>query len=290
VTVSTAQPSALPLVTVVTPVLNGATFISATIDSVLAQDYSNVEYLIIDGGSSDGTETIARAYGERIRYVRERDAGQADAVNRGFRMGAGSVLAFLNADDVYAPDAVTRGVTELGRRPDTSVVYGRAALIDDRGRQIGRYPVESFDPALLAERCFIAQPATFIRREAFDAVGGFDPRLHFAFDYDFWIRLSRSHRFAMIDAVLASARVHRGSKTISERRRACAEAVRMLAHHFGYVPYGWMYALSDAILKDRGRRFEKVLLSLVLGIAENRRTPVRYVDDWISYRGFAKRR
>jgi glycosyltransferase involved in cell wall biosynthesis len=279
-----------PLVTVVTPVLDGAAYIAATIESVLAQDYANLEYLVIDGGSEDGTAQIVRGYGERVRFVRERDRGQADAINRGFRLGSGSILAFLNADDVYARDAVTRGVAELARRPEAGVVYGRADLIDENGREIGRYPVEPFEAASLAQRCFIAQPATFIRRDAYDQVGGFDPTLHFAFDYDFWIRLSRLRPFVMIDAVLASARVHAGSKTVSQPRPACSEAVSVLSRHFGYVPYGWVFALSNAIVGGEGRQAGKVGLSLILGLVRNWRSPSRYVADWLSYRGFAKRR
>jgi len=285
-------PDSPPLVTVVTPVLDGATYIAATIESVLAQDYPNLEYFIIDGGSRDATAQIARGYGDRVHFVCEQDRGQADAINRGFRLGSGSILAFLNADDVYARDAVARGVAELARQPEAAVVYGRADLIDENGTEIGRYPVEPFEAASLAERCFIAQPATFIRRDAYDEVGGFDPNLHFAFDYDFWIRLSRLRNFVMVDAVLASARVHSGSKTVSQRRPACAEAVSVLSRHFGYVPYGWAFALSNAIVGGEGefRRIGKVGLSLILGLARNWRSPARYVADWVSHRGFAKRR
>lgn len=286
------MPESPPLVTVVTPVLDGAAFIAATIDSVLAQDYPNLEYLIIDGGSEDETADIARGYGDRLRFVRDADRGQSDAINRGFRLGSGSILAFLNADDLYTRDAVTRGVAEFERRPEAAVVYGRADLIDESGAAIGCYPVEPFEAASLADRCFIAQPAAFIRREAYDQVGGFDPELHFAFDYDFWIRLSRLRDFAMIDAVLASARVHAGSKTVSQQRPACAEAVTVLARQFGYVPYGWAFALSNAIVGGEGevRRIGKVILSLFLGLVRNWRSPSRYVADWISHRGFAKRR
>ncbi len=283
-------PDSLPLVTVVTPVLDGAAYIAATIESVLAQDYPNLEYFIVDGGSIDGTADIVRAYGDRLHFVCGRDRGQADAINRGFRLGSGSILAFLNADDLYVRDAVTRGVAELARHPEAAVVYGRADLIDENGREIGCYPVEPFEAASLAQRCFIAQPATFIRRDAYDQVGGFDPKLHFAFDYDFWIRLSRLRTFAMIDAVLASARVHARSKTVSKRRSACTETFSVLSRHFGYVPYGWAFALSSAMVPGAGWRAGKVGLSLIVGLVSNWRSPSRYVAEWISYRGFAKRR
>ncbi len=164
------------LVSIVTPSLNMAAYIEETIDSVLAQDYPSIEYIVMDAGSTDGTPSILRKYEGRLQYFSQPDGGTADAINQGFARCGGSILAFLNADDTYLPGAISTAVSTLSANPDIAMVYGEGNWVNERGEIIGRYPTLPFDSKRLEQECFICQPASFFRREAFEAIGGMDPR------------------------------------------------------------------------------------------------------------------
>jgi glycosyltransferase involved in cell wall biosynthesis len=283
-----------PLVSVVTPVRNGERFIEQTIESVLSQDYPHLEYLVVDGGSTDRTPEILARFQDRITIVRGPDAGQADALNRGFALAHGEILGWLNADDLYAPGAVATAVQAFADHPAADVVYGAADHIDDEGRAIDAYPVEAYDAATLGRRCIICQPAAFVRRLAMAAAGGLDPRLHYALDYDLWMRLSRTTQFVKIDQLLAHSRMHASNKTLAFRREAYEETMQVLRRNYGYVPYEWVYAYTSFLIDRKDQYFEtsartplKVLLSLLFGIFRNPLRPLRFVKDWISHRGFA---
>ena len=155
-----------PLVTIVTPCLNAERFLEQTIRSVLEQDYPHIEYLVMDGGSTDGTLDILRKYEQYLQWESAPDRGTADAMNRGFALGKGEILAFLNADDLYHPGAISAAVRALRENPEAAGIYGDAWWIDDTGARIAPYPVRDFDRALLERECFICQPATFFRRQA----------------------------------------------------------------------------------------------------------------------------
>jgi len=285
------------LVSIVTPVRNGERFVAETVKSVLAQGYPHLEYIVVDGGSTDGTLDILAQFADRITIVRGPDAGQADAINRGFVLARGEIFGWLNADDLYLPGAIEAVVKMFDERPDAGVVYGEADHVDDEERVIDAYPVESFDAASLERRCIICQPAAFVRRAVFAAAGGVDPRLHYALDYDLWIRLSRSTRFAFLRRRLARSRMHSTNKTLGFRREAYEETMELLRRRYGYVPYEWVYGYSSFLLDRKDQYFEashatrpKVLLSLALGLARNPLRPLRFVRDWISHRGFATTR
>jgi len=283
-----------PLVSIVTPVRNGERFIAETIESVLSQEYPRLEYFVVDGGSTDRTLEILDRFRDRIVLVRGPDGGQAEALNRGLALARGEIVGWLNADDLYVPGALA-SVTEAFRGwPDAGVVYGEADHIDEEGRPIDAYPVESFDAPALARRCFICQPAAFVRRSALTAAGGLDPQLHYALDYDLWIRLSRVTRFVKIDRRLAHSRMHPGNKTLGFRREAYEETMRVLRRRYGYVPYEWVYGYTSFLFDRKDQYFEasqrswpKVLLSLALGVLRNPFHPLRFVRDWIAHRGFA---
>lgn len=275
-----------PLVSVVTPCLNSARFIEETIASVLAQDYPNIEYLVMDGGSNDGTLDILDRYAGRLHYCSRKDGGQADAVNQGFAGARGEICAFLNADDTYMPGAMARAVEEFARHPEAAVIYGEAWYVDESGRRAGRYPVEEFDAARLERRCYICQPAAFIRREALAECGGLDAGLHYALDYDLWIRLARRHALVKIDAVLANSRLHAGAKTVASQAEAMHETIEVLRRHYGYAPYNWVYGYAHQRRSGQALAVERPRLSLasagpalVLGMRYNWRHPLRYCRD-----------
>lgn len=231
-----------PLVSIVTPSLNQHQFIQATIDSVLAQDYPNIEYAVVDGGSTDGTLEVLAAAGPRVRWVSEPDGGQADAINRALERANGEYLAWLNSDDVYLPGAISAMAVYLTEHPDHALVYGHVDNIDPNGRPLGpAEQVEPFDAGrLLNDVDFVAQPATLFRRSAFEKVGGLDSSLSWTFDYDLWLKLAWSHRVGFIDGVLAQARIHSAAKTTTGGLPRLLE-IETVARRHGrrYVPMGF---------------------------------------------------
>ena len=204
-----------PLVSIVTPSLNQGRFIEETVKSVLGQDYSPIEYLVVDGGSTDETLAILRRYDGALRWVSEPDSGQAAAVNKGFRATSGQILGWLNSDDVYEPSAVSTAVAYLLEHPEAAMVYGDASHIDAAGQDLG--PCAYVEPAnlerLVHEVDYIVQPAAFFRRSAFEAVGPLDESLHWALDYDLWIKIARRFPFAYVPRRLARYRLTGENKT-----------------------------------------------------------------------------
>ena len=254
-----------PLVSVVTPCLNAAGFIERTIRSVVDQDYDAVEYIVIDGGSTDGTLEILDGYRGRLRYFSAPDAGVADAVNRGFLKTQGSIFAWLSADDLYYPGAIAAAVARLASCPEAAAIYGQANWIDTHGAPLGRYPtVIPYRKQMLERECSICQPACFMRREAFESVGMLNPRLRFTFDYDLWIRLAQSHRLAAVDDLLAMSRMHPRNLTLSQRRAALHESIRLLQQHYEYVPLNWIYCYLSFLRDGRDQFFEPLQPSIAV--------------------------
>lgn len=284
-----------PLVTVVTPSFNQGQFIRETVESVLGQSYPNIEYLVMDGGSTDETVEIMRKYEDRLRWVSEPDCGQANAINKGWRCARGTILAYLNSDDTYLPEAVERAVACLEEHPEAGAIYGEGYHVDVAGQIIERYPTEPFSMARLEETCFICQPTVFLRREIVELVGYLDESLYYCMDYDLWIRMARGARFAYTPHYLATTRLHAETKTLGQRARAHAEILRTVRRHFGHVPPSWVYAYAHAVLGPRSRerawddaRFMIRLIgvSLVAFIRYNRRVPLA---EWSRWGGWLQR-
>jgi glycosyltransferase involved in cell wall biosynthesis len=292
VTASSALDPGLPLVTVVTPSLNQGRFIRETIESVLGQRYEAIEYVVIDGGSSDETIDILKDYGNRLTWVSEPDRGQASAVNKGWRGGRGGIVAYLNSDDTYLPGAVERAVSALRAAPDAGAVYGEGYHVDEAGRVLARYPTEPFNLDRLAETCFICQPTVFLRREVVERVGYLDETLQYCMDYDLWIRVGRVATFAQVSDFLATTRLHADTKTLGRRAQAHAEILCTVRQHFRYVPPSWVYAYAHAVLASHHRetpwqdaRFivKLIALSGVTSLRYNRGVPLRELDHWWSW-------
>jgi glycosyltransferase involved in cell wall biosynthesis len=234
----TAQDT-LPLVSIITPSLNQGRFIRETIESVLSQDYSRLEYIVVDGGSTDNTLDILRSYGDRLFWSSAPDLGQADAVNTGFRLAKGEILGWLNSDDTYHPGAVKAAVEHLATHPDTAVVCGEAYYIDEKNAVIGTYPTEDFSLERMAEACLICQPTAFIRRAALDAVGLLDPTLRYCMDYDLWIRLGRRFHIDRIHRVLANSRRYPETKSFASRDELFEEVYAVAERSFGRISPHW---------------------------------------------------
>lgn len=219
-----------PLVTIVTPSYNQGSFLEATILSVLEQDYKNIEYIVIDGGSADNSLEIIQKYADRIAYwVSEKDRGQTDAINKGFAAAHGSILAWLNSDDTYHPGAVSAAVEYLEQHPEIGLVYGDLNFIDEQDRVLGRFSAAQTDLARL-RRGFvhIPQPAAFFRTADWKKVGPLDPSFYFAMDYDLWVRLAGVTRLKYLPGkAWANFRLHSGGKTITADDRCWPEMLRV---------------------------------------------------------------
>jgi glycosyltransferase involved in cell wall biosynthesis len=228
----------LPLVTIVTPSFNQARFLGATIESVLSQDYPNLEYIVLDGGSTDGSLDVIHHYQDRLAaWVSEPDQGQTAAINRGFGMAQGEILAWLNSDDVYFPGAVKEAVACLQAHPDVGMVHGAAYYVDAAGTPVGRFPSAETDSRSLRRGApHIAQQAAFFRSTAWKMVGPLDPTFYYAMDYDLWVRISAVTPLIYVPRMWAGFRLHGESKSMTVARRCWPEMMRV---HF----------------RDGGRRF-----------------------------------
>lgn len=199
-----------PRITIVTPSYNQGQFLEAAIQSVIAQDYPNLEYIIMDGGSTDDTVNIIRRYQSSLsHWASEPDAGPAAAINRGFSLATGEILGWLNSDDVYLPGALYNAAEALAAHPEASLVYGEGWYIDDCGRRIEpcRFVRRRFNRRYLVNKDPILQPAAFWRRELWDATGPLEPSLKWVFDWQWFIRAFERGKFHYIPAELALYRV-----------------------------------------------------------------------------------
>ena len=276
-----------PLVSIVTPSYNMASFLPEAIESVLSQDYPRIEYIVMDGGSEDGTVDILQRYKDRLQFVSQRDGGAADAINQGFRKSQGTILGWLNADDTYRPAAVSAAVRKFLEEPQADVVYGEGYLVDRQGDVIRPYATQPFSRDAFRRECYICQPAAFFRRSAFEDAGMLNAALHSAFDYDLWIRLSKDYDFVRLPQFLANSRMHRDTKTLGNRAQVYSECLAILRQHYGYAPFPWIYSSTCYRVDKRDQFFDtlrpsfgKYLLSLVFGCWYNRRHPLRFLRDW----------
>lgn len=205
-----------PLVSIVTPSYNKGPYIEETLRSVRNQTYPRIEHIVIDGGSTDETLSILEKYSGAITWISEPDRGQSDAINKGWRLAHGEIIAYLNADDTYPPDAVATAVHYLDEHPDVGLVYGDGILTDETGKFIRAYPAGEFSLRdLVYCRDNILQPALFLRRSVYDKIGGIDESLHLAMDLDYWIRAGLLFKVAYIPTPLATAKIYGDAKSVA---------------------------------------------------------------------------
>jgi len=239
-----------PLVSVVTPSYNQGRFIRATIESVLSQDYPHVEYIIMDGGSTDETASVVKDYASRLTFVSEKDRGQSHAVNKGFRMARGSILSWLNSDDLYLPGCIHTAVRGFQHNPAAGAVYGEGYLIDGAGNRTGRFPwTEPFNLWKLAYLSdYILQQTVFFRRDVLDDVGPLDEELHYTMDWDILIRIGIKYGLAYIPEYMGCLREHPEAKSAAGGTQRTREIREMLRRHTGMrIPPGYVvYGLDTA--------------------------------------------
>lgn len=278
-----------PKVTIVTPTLNAERYLEETIESVLGQDYPLIEYLVVDGGSTDATSEMLARYGARVRVLRGNDTGPAEAINRGFREASGDILAWLSSDDTLLPGSVSATVSKFQACPSLGVVYGEANWTASDGSIIGRYPTSPSAVQELWRECLICQPAAFVRRSAMVSVRYLDQRLKSAFDYELWIRLSKIVEFGYLDRHLATSRMHLANLTLSRREAAFEEAIAIQIKHFRHAPLQSVYAYCAYCTDRRDQFFEPLRpsfracwLSLLHGMRYNRGSRLRFLRECAS--------
>lgn len=226
-------------ITVITPSYNHARFLKQCINSVLEQGWSNLQHLVLDGGSTDHTLDILRGYGDRIVWKSQPDRGQAHAVNTGLRIADGDFVGWLNSDDYYLPGAFTRAIECFERNPGAAMVYGRALMVNGRGATMREYPTFRFTRDDLRRKCHVCQPAVFVRRSVLEGVGLLNEGLDICLDYDWWLRIGRAHELAFCDHLLAASRHYATTKTSARRLRALVEAGYLMREHFGAATWRW---------------------------------------------------
>lgn len=226
----------LPTLTVVTAAYNQGIFLRDTIESVLSQDYPNIEFVVLDDGSTDETPQILAEYGDRFQWESQENMGQTPTISKGWAMTSGEIITWLNSDDTfYDSGSVRIGMEYLMERPDVGVVFGDSMYTRADGTEIGpTRPIVNFTYKKMVVTCenFISQPSSFIRREVLKIAGGLDPKYYYFMDWDFWLRVGIFYKIEHIDEILSTYRLHSDSKTVAQQKRVAPELEYMYKKYF----------------------------------------------------------
>ncbi len=219
----------MTLVSIITPSYNQAPYLEQTIQSVLEQDYPRIEYIVVDGGSTDNSGEIIQKYADRLAYwISEKDSGQAEAINKGFARANGEIIAWLNSDDYYMLNTVSFAVQCFEQNPDVVMIYGDMLAVDGNGQTINvlKYKQLSLEDLL----CFqiLGQPSVFFRRSALEKTRWLEPSFHFMLDHHLWIRLAQQGRILHVPQVWSAARYHPHAKNRARAAEFGREAFRVL--------------------------------------------------------------
>lgn len=244
----------LPRISIITPSLNQADFIEETILSVLDQDYPDLEFIVMDGGSTDATLEILQKYQHRLTWSSEADRGQSHAVNKGMRRATGEVLAFLNADDLLEPGALLAAGRYFADHPHAAWLTGKCTIIDPEGREIRKW-ITAYKNFWLRFHSYsvlqvlndISQPATFWRRSVVEELGMLDEELTYTMDYEYWLRIGRAHKLHVLRRPLAFFRLHPASKSGSRFGQQFAEELTVCRRYAS--PFlVWLHRLHNALI------------------------------------------
>ncbi len=291
-----------PLVSIVTPSYNQGSFLRATLDSVLGQDYPNIEYWVMDGGSTDETLAVLHDYASdpRLHWCSAPDHGQADAINKGWARCRGEILAWLNSDDTYLPGAIQAQVAVLEARPEVGLVYGDCRYTDAQGNDRGAYIARDFDRRRHLRLPAIPQPTAFLRRSLLEQHGLLNPHLHYALDFELFLRLMWHTHFFYHRRPIATYRLHNASKTVSHYKHSISETLLVVqqtcARHADALPPGeqrrlmsdwlWLGAMDSL---DSGSYTDTLAYSLAaLSIAPFRPRMMAFLLKCIDRRSHAK--
>jgi len=239
---------------VVVPSFQQGEFLERSLQSIFSQGDPNIEVIVQDGGSTDQSVDVLEKYAGRVQWESKHDDGQAAAINEGLQKASGEYLCYLNSDDVFYPGALQKVREFFDAHPEAMVAYGLADFIDEQDRVIAAYPVEPWDYGRLLETCFVCQPACCFRRAILERFGLFDRTLHYAMDYEYWLRVGAAEPFHFLRENLAASRYHGSAKTFSRSRDAHREAISVLRrYHQGRIPPRWIVAYARRCGEDQLR-------------------------------------
>ena len=273
------------MVSILMPSLNQSRFLPAALNSVLHQSHRDLELIVADGGSTDGSVEILQkraAQDPRLRWSSEPDSGPAGAVNKAAAMAQGEIIGWLNADDLYAQDAVETVLQFFAQEPEAVFAYGHARLMDGDGNKTGFYPTKGPEATVedFTNGCFICQPTAFFRGEVWSALGGLDESLRTSFDFDCWIRMFRQFpgRIGFIDHILASSRRHAHTITAQRRNDVALEGLTVLRRHLGCTPSHWILTNLEEIMGSHPHDSPQDLRTRVETLLEEARQIVQPQD------------
>ena len=228
----------LPRISIVTPSFNQVDYLEETIRSVLLQGYPNLEFMVIDGGSTDGSIDIIKRYDPWIDFwVSQPDKGQSDAINRGWKRSTGDILAYLNSDDIYFPGALNAVAAQAVQFPDVSMLFGDSCVVDETGSILKNHTLRDVClEEILSWRSLLAQPAVFWRHAILKQMGYLDENLQYMMDYDLFIRTAAKADIKHVPRRLATMRIHPRTKTISQPYKRIEEAIQVAETFFTRNP------------------------------------------------------
>jgi glycosyltransferase involved in cell wall biosynthesis len=289
----------LPSITIVTPSFNQGKFIERTIQSVIGQQYPNLEHIVVDGGSTDETLSILKSHEDSLRWISEKDSGQSEAINKGFRRATGEILGWLNSDDTLLPDALLKVGRHFADHPDVMMVFGEGYMIDENDTIKSRFPFTEpkFDLwKLIYYGDYILQQSTFFRKSVFDSIPLLDESLHYGMDWDLFIRIGKRFRVDYLPEYLGCIREHGEAKTSTGGRRRFEEILGLVRKHGylryppAYFNYGWdtmekSSAASGSSLWSRMwtvlMKFAKWIGQKLLPLYLKRIEQGLYADGWV---------
>lgn len=234
-----------PSVSVVIPNLDQGKYLEEALKSVIQQKHLDIRIAVMDAGSTDNSLEIIKKYENQIYYWRSHsDEGQAAAINEGtLKLPAADYICWLNSDDTFEENGLEKMVEFLEQNNDFPAVYGRAHITDSENIKIEPYPTAPFSIKDLTEQCFICQPATLIRFQAWLNVQGLNESLYMCMDYDLWWRLAKVASLGYLEEFTANSRDHEGTKTRNNKRKHYEEAFIILKHNIGYIPWSWCVSM-----------------------------------------------
>lgn len=245
------------LVSIIMPSYNQVDFIGHSINCVLQQGYKELELIVVDGGSDDGTTNLLTdmsSKDKRLRWSSKKDSGPAEALNKALLQTEGGIIGWLNSDDLYAPEAIKRAVQMFKKHPEWVMLYGRAEHIDEKGCYLNTYPTVSPLKAYsqFKNGCYICQPTVFFKKTMYQIIGPLNQNYKAAFDFEYWVRAFNlfEKQIGFIDDVQAYSRLHKDCITKKNRDRVAIEGVKVVSQYFGSAPIHWVATYIEECLES----------------------------------------